>query len=78
MNSVVAPLAERPAWSALSAHQKATGALDLRTLFVDDPARGKRLALALPSIPAGRARRIRAVLLAGAAAVRGLPPSSVT
>jgi len=51
MNSVVAPLAGRPAWSALSAHQTAIGALDLRKLFADDPAE--------------------------AAAVRGLPPSSV-
>jgi hypothetical protein len=76
MNSVVAPLAERPAWSALSADQKAIGALDLRKLFVDGPAPGKRIALALPSIPAGRVRRIRAVLLADAAGVRGLQPSS--
>jgi len=77
MNSAIAPLAKRPAWSALSAYQKAIGALDLRKLFMDDPARGKRIAPALPSIPAGRARRIRAVLLAGAGAERGLPPSSV-
>jgi hypothetical protein len=39
MNSVIAPLAERPAWSALSAYQKAIGVLDRRELFVDDPAR---------------------------------------
>jgi hypothetical protein len=61
----------------LSAYQKAIGALDLRKLFVDDPARGKRIARALPSIPAGRERKIRAVSLADAAAVTGLPPSSV-
>ena len=77
MNSVVAPLAERREWSALSAHRKAIGALGLRKLFVDDPARGKRIAPALPSIPSGRARRIRAVWLADASAVRRLPPSSV-
>jgi len=77
MNSAIAPLAERPTWFALSAYQKAICALDLRELFVDDPARGKQLALALPSIPAGRARGIRSVSLAGAAALRGLPPSSV-
>jgi hypothetical protein len=77
MNSVIASLAERPAWSALLAYQKAIGALDLRKLFVDDPARGKRIALALPSIAAGRAPRERAVSLADAAAVRGLPLSSV-
>ena len=59
MNSAIAPLAKRPAWSALSAYQKAIGALDLRKLFMDDPARGKRIAPALPSIPAGRVRRIR-------------------
>jgi hypothetical protein len=40
MNSVIAPLAERPVWCALSAYQKAIGALDWRKLFVDDPARG--------------------------------------
>ena len=38
MNFVVAPLAERRAWSALFAHQKAIGPLHLRNLFVDDPA----------------------------------------
>ena len=41
MNSVVAPLAERPAWSALSAHQKAIGVLDLRTLFSCLSAQGR-------------------------------------
>jgi hypothetical protein len=78
MNSVISPLAERRVWSGLSAHQTAIGALDLRKLFADDPARGKPFALALPSIPAGRARKTAAVLLAGAAAVRGLPLSSVS
>jgi hypothetical protein len=38
MNSVVAPLAERRAWSALFAYQKAIDPLHLRNLFVDDPA----------------------------------------
>jgi hypothetical protein len=38
MNSVVAPLAEGPAWSALWAHEPAIGALAVRKLFVDDPA----------------------------------------
>ena len=77
MNSVSVHLAEQPAWFALSAYQKAIGALDRRQLFVDDPARGKRIVSALPSIPAGRARRIRAVPLADATAARALPPSSV-
>jgi glucose-6-phosphate isomerase len=46
MNSAIAPLTKRPAWSALLAHHKAIAPLHLRKLFTDDPARGERLALA--------------------------------
>jgi glucose-6-phosphate isomerase len=50
MNSVIAPLAQRPAWPALLAHQKAIGLLHLRKLFADDPGRGERLALAAAGV----------------------------
>jgi hypothetical protein len=63
MNSVVAPLAGRPARSALSAHQKAIGALDLRKLFVDDPAPADDLRWRCRASPrAGRAGSERSCL----------------
>ena len=39
-----APLRERPAWAALSAHHAAIGDRHLRDLFAEDPDRGTRLA----------------------------------
>ena len=45
MSSSIAQLSERPAWAALSTHQKAIAPIHLRKLFADDPARGERLAL---------------------------------
>ena len=45
MNSALAPLNKRPAWSALFAHHEAIASLHLRKLFADDRARGERLAL---------------------------------
>jgi glucose-6-phosphate isomerase len=45
MNSSIAQLSKRPAWAALSTHQKAIASIHLRKLFADDPARGERLAL---------------------------------
>ncbi len=50
MNAAIAPLAQRPAWAALLAHQKAIAPLHLRKLFLDDPARGERLALAAADV----------------------------
>ena len=50
MNAAIAPLAQRPAWAALLAHQKAIAPLHLRKLFADDPARGERLALAAAGV----------------------------
>jgi glucose-6-phosphate isomerase len=40
----VAPLRERPAWSALQKHYGEIGTLHLRELFAHDPGRGDRLA----------------------------------
>lgn len=37
------PLTERPAWKALEAHFQKVGQLHLRTLFTDDPERGRKL-----------------------------------
>jgi glucose-6-phosphate isomerase len=45
MSSSIAQLSKRPAWAALSTHQKAIAPIHLRKLFADDPARGERLAL---------------------------------
>jgi glucose-6-phosphate isomerase len=39
---VVQPLTERPAWKALSRHYPQVSPLTLRTLFHDDPERGRR------------------------------------
>jgi glucose-6-phosphate isomerase len=44
MTAPVPPLAERPAWKALGAHFGKVRDLHLRTLFVDDPKRGERMA----------------------------------
>ncbi len=40
-----APLTERPAWQALTAHFRKVEPLHLRQLFADDPQRGQRLTL---------------------------------
>ncbi len=40
------PVTERPAWAALTAHQKDLAELHLRQLFADDPRRGERFTLA--------------------------------
>ena len=40
-------LQETAAWQALRTHQAALAAIDLRTLFADDPARAQRLTLAV-------------------------------
>jgi glucose-6-phosphate isomerase len=40
----VAPLRQRPAWSALEAHHLEMSQVSLRRLFADDPTRGERLA----------------------------------
>ena len=45
MSSIIPALAQRPAWTALQAHQKTIAPLQLRKLFADDSARGERLAL---------------------------------
>jgi glucose-6-phosphate isomerase len=37
------PLTARAAWKALQAHHQKLGAVHLRTLFADDPARGERM-----------------------------------
>jgi glucose-6-phosphate isomerase len=39
------PSTELPAWRALQAHREATGAVHLRSLFAQDPARGQRMTL---------------------------------
>ncbi|HSB14111.1 MAG TPA: glucose-6-phosphate isomerase [Bryobacteraceae bacterium] len=39
----IAPLPERPAWKALTAHHRTNRNLHLRKLFADDPARGERM-----------------------------------
>ena len=39
----LAPLTERPAWAALTAHHQTMRDVHLRTLFADDPGRGERL-----------------------------------
>jgi glucose-6-phosphate isomerase len=38
-----APLRQRPAWSALTAHHRRIAPLHLRELFAKDPGRGGRL-----------------------------------
>jgi glucose-6-phosphate isomerase len=43
MKTTVKPLAQRPAWKALAAHQKKTSRLHLRQLFAADKKRGERL-----------------------------------
>jgi glucose-6-phosphate isomerase len=43
MASVVPPLSERPAWSALSAHREQFRGMHLRELFAEDPERGERM-----------------------------------
>jgi glucose-6-phosphate isomerase len=43
MTTPVAPLTERPAWKALTAHHQKISELHLRKLFADDPKRGERL-----------------------------------
>ncbi len=45
MAAGVAPLADRPSWKALAAHQQKIGGLHLRDLFAKDPARGERMTL---------------------------------
>ncbi len=40
-----APLTQRPEWKALAAHFERTRDIHLRTLFVEDPGRGEKLAL---------------------------------
>jgi glucose-6-phosphate isomerase len=40
------PVTERPAWAALTAHQKELAELHLRQLFANDPGRGERFTLA--------------------------------
>jgi glucose-6-phosphate isomerase len=40
----ILPLRQRPAWSALEAHQKSIAALPLKALFAQDPGRGERMA----------------------------------
>ncbi|HZJ26179.1 MAG TPA: glucose-6-phosphate isomerase [Acidimicrobiia bacterium] len=42
-DAAVAPLTDRPAWSALQAHYESTRDLHMRDLFADDAARGERL-----------------------------------
>ena len=46
MHLNILPVTERPAWAALTAHQRDVAQLQLRKLFSDDPGRGERLALA--------------------------------
>jgi glucose-6-phosphate isomerase len=41
----IKPLAQRSAWKALAAHYKELKHVHLRTLFADDPKRGKRLSV---------------------------------
>src|SRR5262245_32702078 len=43
MTKQIAPLSERQAWKALTAHYENVSRLHLRQLFVDDPKRGERL-----------------------------------
>ncbi len=43
MTRSIAPLTERPAWSALAAHYDGIARLHLRKLFSDDPKRGERM-----------------------------------
>ena len=43
MTTPVAPLTERPAWKALTAHHRIIRELHLRKLFADDPTRGERM-----------------------------------
>src|SRR5271157_359890 len=50
MSSALAPLANRPAWAALLAHQKSVAPLHLRKLFADDATRGERLTLAAAGV----------------------------
>jgi glucose-6-phosphate isomerase len=45
MKSPIAPLTERPAWSALRAHHSVIKQRQLRELFAEDPKRGERFAL---------------------------------
>jgi glucose-6-phosphate isomerase len=45
MSKSIPPLVERPAWTALQAHQKQVAPMHLRKLFADDPKRGERLTL---------------------------------
>src|SRR5262245_40668948 len=45
MSSGIPALTQRPAWTALQAHQKTIAPLHLRKLFADDAQRGERLAL---------------------------------
>jgi glucose-6-phosphate isomerase len=45
MTTPIPPLARRPAWAALQAHQKSIAPIHLRKLFADDPKRGERLTL---------------------------------
>jgi len=39
----VAPLRQRPAWTALEAHARKVEKLHLRQPFADDPRRGERM-----------------------------------
>jgi glucose-6-phosphate isomerase len=43
MTTAIKPLTRRPAWKALAAHYKKSGALHLRKLFSADPKRGERM-----------------------------------
>ena len=43
MKTSIKPLTKRPAWRALAAHYKKSGALHLRKLFAADPKRGQRM-----------------------------------
>ena len=43
MTAAVAPLLERPAWQALAKHHEQIRSKHLRTLFSEDPGRGKSL-----------------------------------
>src|SRR5262245_9930494 len=44
MTKQIAPLSERQAWKALTAHYENASRLHLRKLFADDPTRGERMA----------------------------------
>jgi glucose-6-phosphate isomerase len=45
MSTTIKPLTQRPAWSALKAHNEQAKHLHLRKLFADDPKRGERMTM---------------------------------